>query len=123
MIWTARAAAGMASTATIKRSGFIAWEGTASPVSDPPASLKSMESYLETVQAHLLALRGSGLTLSPVESDVIRAWRDRGVPLELELLGLEQAHRAHVGAGRAPRVRPVSLRRADECVEELFEAY
>lgn len=79
--------------------------------------------YLEVVQARYLALRGGGLTLSPLDADRIRAWRDRGVPLELALLALEHAHQERQRGGRAGRARPLSLRQVEAHVAALHEGY
>lgn len=75
--------------------------------------------YLQTVQQLYLELRGGGLMLSPLDVDRIRAWRDAGLPLELALQGLRNAHKAWADGGRGSRARPFALRNADRYVAEL----
>ena len=77
--------------------------------------------YLHAVQALYLELRGGGLTLSPIDTDRIRAWRDAGVPLELALSGVRAAHAAWAAGGN--RLRPFSLRSAERHVQELAAGF
>jgi hypothetical protein len=77
--------------------------------------------YLHAVQALYLELRGGGLTLSPLDTDRIRAWRDAGVPLELALNGVRAAHKAWASGGS--RMRPFALRGAERYVQELAAGY
>lgn len=73
--------------------------------------------YLHAVQALYLELRGGGLTLAPLDTDRIRAWRDGGIPLELALNGVRAAHAAWAAGGS--RMRPFALRSAERYVQEL----
>jgi len=77
--------------------------------------------YLEEAQALYLELRGGGFTLSPVDSDRIRSWRDRGLPLELALQALRGAHASWLGSGRAAKARPFSLQSVEPFAEELLQ--
>lgn len=76
--------------------------------------------YLEAVQGLYLELRGGGLTLSPLDSDRIRSWRDRGLPLELALRALHDAHSSWAAADRSVRARPFTLKFAERQAEELL---
>ncbi len=75
--------------------------------------------YIEALQDLYLELRGGGLTLSPLDSDRLRAWRDRGLPLELAREGIRAAYAAWAAAGRGSTRRPFLLRSADRYVEDL----
>lgn len=81
----------------------------------------SRGAYVDAVGSHFLRLRGGGLTLSPVDADRIRAWHDRGLPMELVCAGLDAAHKALRDSGRARR--PFHLRFADRWVEELAASW
>lgn len=77
--------------------------------------------YVEEVQAHCLRLRGGGLTLSSVDVDRIRSWRDRGLPLEFALQALDSAHGAWAAAGRSSLARPFPLEAAERFAAELMQ--
>ncbi|HEY0840911.1 MAG TPA: hypothetical protein VGD74_12045 [Vulgatibacter sp.] len=79
--------------------------------------------WLETARDRYLQLRGSGLVLSPLDADRLRGWRDRGLPLDLVLHGLELAHASWIGAGRANASRPFPLWAAERHVEELARGW
>ncbi|HWV38255.1 MAG TPA: hypothetical protein VN033_07220 [Vulgatibacter sp.] len=79
--------------------------------------------WLEAARDRYLQLRGSGLVLSPMDADRLRAWRDRGLPLDVVLRGLELAHAAWLGAGRANASRPFPLWAAERHVEALARGW
>lgn len=85
------------------------------------AASRSDPRYVEAAQELYLELRGGGLTLSPLDADRIRSWRDRGLPLELALEALRLAHTSWAAAGRSAQARPFSLRSAERHVEELLQ--
>lgn len=79
--------------------------------------------WLGAARDRYLQLRGSGLVLSSLDADRLRAWRDRGIPLDLVLHGLELAHSAWLGAGRGTASRPFPLWAAERHVEELARGW
>jgi hypothetical protein len=79
--------------------------------------------YLEEVQDLYLALRGSGLCLSPLDVDLVGGWWADGVPLPLALDAVREAAARHRGSGRAAARRPFPLRLAAALVEDRFGAY
>jgi len=79
--------------------------------------------WIEAARDRYLQLRGSGLVLSPLDADRLRTWRDRGLPLDLVLRGLELAHAAWIGAGRANATRPFPMWAAERHVEDLARGW
>ncbi|AKU91367.1 hypothetical protein [Vulgatibacter incomptus] len=79
--------------------------------------------YLEAVQELFLSLRGSGLTLAPIDADRIRGWRDRGLPLELALGAVRSAHAAWASSGRSFTARPFRLGAVDRYAEDLLRGW
>ncbi len=73
---------------------------------NPQAQDDSGDDYADEIATFFLALRGSGLFLSPADSALIVEWREAGLPLATVLAGL------HRGAARLlKRQRPLrSLR-------------
>ena len=81
-------------------------------------------SYQAAAAEFFLALRGSGLLLSPLDQELVAEWERRGLPLAG---GLPRAPARAGGPGsrsapRAPR-RPRSLRACRFAVEEEWRAY
>jgi hypothetical protein len=78
-------------------------------------------SYERVVAEYFLALRGTGLMLSPLDAEQIRAWERRGLPVAVVCRGL------HRGLEEARREReanlPRSLRAFRRTVEDEWRAY
>jgi hypothetical protein len=79
--------------------------------------------YHDEVRELYLALRGSGLCLSPLDAERIDRWWREGVPLPLVLEAMREAAARHRGSGRAAARRPFPLLLADALVEERFAGY
>lgn len=79
--------------------------------------------YHDEVRDLYLALRGSGLCLSPLDADRIDRWWRDGVPLPLVLEAVREAAARHRGSGRAAARWPFRLRLAESLVEERFAGY
>lgn len=79
--------------------------------------------YLEELRDLTLAVRGSGLCLSPLEVDLIDGWWADGVPLAMARDAIQEAALRHRASGRAVARRPFPLRVAAPLVEERFGAY
>ena len=80
-------------------------------------------SYEVVVAEYFLGLRGSGLMLSPLDAEQVRAWRERGVPAAVVCRGLRHGHEramAELPPGAAP---PRSLRALRLAVEDEWRAY
>jgi hypothetical protein len=86
-------------------------------MSDLPAS--SLD-YHAVVAEYFLALRGSGLMLSPLDEDVVADWERRGVPVAIVCRGLRRGlHDPAEGRAGAPR----SIRALRLAVEDEWRAY
>lgn len=81
----------------------------------------SRGAYVETIGSLLLRLRGSGLTLSPLDADRIRSWYDRRIPVDLACEAVQMAHDAWLTSGRHAGRRPFPLHRAEALIESLGE--
>jgi hypothetical protein len=85
----------------------------------PAASL----TYETVVAEYFLGLRGSGLMLSPLDLEVVRDWKLRGVPVPVVCRGLRFGYERAVAAllpGAAP---PRSVRALRLAVEDEWRAY
>ena len=47
------------------------------------------QNYLVTVEQFFLSLKGSGLTLSATDYDLIQQWENRGIPVQVVCRGIE----------------------------------
>jgi hypothetical protein len=80
-------------------------------------------SYQSVVAEYFLALRGSGLMLSPLDQELAAEWERRGIPVAVVCRGLKAA-RAALLAERAPGSPPPrSLRAHRFGVEQEWSAY
>ncbi len=79
-------------------------------------------SFLEHVQAYFLAFRGDGVSLSPLDMQLLSDWRDRGIPHLVVCRAIRQAAEAvryHERKGSGLR----TLRRCGRHVEREFRRY
>ena len=90
------------------------------PATPPEAGRRA---WLDEVGDAFLRLRGSGLMLSPLDADRLRAYRDRGLPSDLVIDGLRAAHADFLAAGRAAARRTFTLRMAERRLDELANAW
>lgn len=91
-------------------------------MSNAPAST-APEPWLREVGEAFLRLRGSGLTLSPLDADRLRAYRDRGLPCDVAIEGLRAAHADLLASGRSAARRTFTLRMAERRLDELARAW
>ena len=80
-------------------------------------------SYETVVAEYFLGLRGSGLMLSPLDLEQVRAWKERGVPVPVVCRGLRFGYEraiARLPPGGAP---PRSVRALRLAVEDEWRAY
>jgi hypothetical protein len=79
-------------------------------------------SYLEHVQAYFLAFRGDGVSLSPLDAQLLADWKARGVPYAVICRGIRKAAEAILyNAGQAARLR--TLRSCRSAVEREFRRW
>jgi hypothetical protein len=89
-------------------------------MSDLPRHLLTYETV---VAEYFLGLRGSGLMLSPLDLEQVRAWKRRGVPVPVVCRGLRFGYERALAAlppGGAP---PRSVRALRLAVEDEWRAY
>jgi hypothetical protein len=80
-------------------------------------------SYQAVVAEYFLALRGSGLMLSPLDQELAAEWERRGIPVAVVCRGLKAARETLI-AERAPGSPPPrSLRAYRFGVEQEWNAY
>ncbi len=73
--------------------------------------------YLEHVQAYFLAFRGDGVSLSPLDAELLADWRARGVPYPVVCRGIRKTAESHL-YNRGSRLR--TLRSCRLAVEREF---
>jgi len=85
--------------------------------------LPPQASFAEVVQEAFLRLRGKGLMLGALDTELLRTWAETGVPAEVVVRGLEAA--AERAAWDAPpgEAGPRSLRACRPEVESEIERY
>lgn len=74
--------------------------------------------YAETVADTFIRLRGNGLVLSSMDTQLIQSWWERGVPLPVVLTGIEEVMGNHQTASGGRKVRSLSY-----CTEEIEAAH
>jgi hypothetical protein len=79
--------------------------------------------YEEQVQAFFLAFRGSGVSLSPLDADVLLDWKSRGVPYPVICRGIRLSAEAVVRDSRPEEARLRSLRSCRKAVESEFRRF
>jgi DNA replication protein DnaC len=84
-----------------------------------PATIP-LETFVQEVSQAYLHVRGSGLTLAPLDEERIRAWYERGTPLPLALEAVARAQEAWRASGRSHRLRPLPFRRVEAALEQLL---
>ncbi len=72
--------------------------------------LPPQASFAEVVQEAFLRLRGKGLMLGVLDTELLRAWAETGVPAEVVVRGLEAAAVRTAWDARPGEVGPRSLR-------------
>ncbi len=80
-------------------------------------------SFEELVQDCFLAFRGSGLMLSPLDVQLVVAWRDAGVPFEVVARGIRKAAEKAVWDARPGEPALRSLRACRRQVEAEIEKH
>lgn len=86
-------------------------------MSDLPASALG---YQAVVTEYFLALRGSGLLLSPLDEELVGEWERRGIPVAVVCRGLRHGLETLAADRRGP---PRSLRALRFAVEDEWRAY
>jgi len=87
----------------------------------PSMSLLPEEAtYLEHVQAYFLAFRGDGVSLSPLDAELLVDWRTRGVPYPVVCRGIRKAAETQL-YNRGARLR--TLRACRSAVEREFQRW
>lgn len=91
-----------------------------SDVGDDPATPQSDHAYFQRIERLFIDLRGAPLLLSPADWQVAKAWRARGIPVEVveETLRALFARRAEKGETRSVS----SLRYARAAVSKAWKA-
>ncbi|MBI5545812.1 MAG: hypothetical protein HY901_18130 [Deltaproteobacteria bacterium] len=79
-------------------------------------------SYLEHVQAFFLAFRGDGVSLSPLDAELLASWQARGVPYPVICRGIRKAaETALYQGGQDARLR--TLRSCRAAVEREYRRW
>jgi hypothetical protein len=79
--------------------------------------------YETVVAEYYLGLRGSGLMLSPLDLEQVRAWKLRGVPVPVVCRGLRFGYERALAALRPGGLPPRSLRAFRFAVEDEWRAH
>jgi len=74
--------------------------------------------FAEEVTDFFLAFRGAGVSLSPLDADVLLGWQDRGVPYEVVCRGIRKAAEKRARDKRPDEPALKSLRACARAVEE-----
>lgn len=78
--------------------------------------------YLEHVQAYFLAFRGDGVSLSPLDAELLADWKARGVPYPVVCRGIRKAAESLLyNNGATARLR--TLRSCRTAVEREFRRW
>lgn len=78
--------------------------------------------YIKSVEEYFLSLAGEGIMLSSIDYDLIRGWRDAGIPEEIVMRGISRAF-GDKGRKVVPGGSIRSLRQCAEYVETCAEEY
>ncbi|MGC4000822.1 MAG: hypothetical protein QM767_26565 [Anaeromyxobacter sp.] len=76
--------------------------------------------YQAVVAEYFLALRGTGLLLSPLDQELVAGWERRGLPVAVVCRGMKRGAEELAAARRGP---PRSLRAVRLAVEDEWRAY
>ncbi len=85
--------------------------------------LPPQASFAEVVQEAFLRLRGKGLMLGALDTELLRAWAESGVPAEVVVRGLEAAATRTAWDARPGETGPRTLRACRPEVEDEMERY
>ena len=78
--------------------------------------------YLEHLQSYFLAFRGDGVSLSPLDAQLLAEWQARGVPYSVVCRGIRKAAEAVLyHGGEVARLR--TLRSCRSAVEREFKRW
>jgi hypothetical protein len=78
--------------------------------------------FLEHVQAYFLAFRGDGVSLSPLDAELLSDWKSRGVPYPVICRGIRKAAESLLyNGGESSRLR--TLRSCRAAVEREFRRW
>jgi len=78
--------------------------------------------YIKSVEEYFLSLAGEGIMLSSIDYDLIRGWKDGGVPEEIVMRGISRAF-GDKGRKAMPGGSIRSLRQCAEFIETCAEEY
>lgn len=78
--------------------------------------------YLTHVEQFFLALKGSGLSLSASDYDLITQWETRGVPVQMLCRAIESAYQRAGKQSRPPVLRVSLTTLKDEVEAEIGKA-
>lgn len=78
--------------------------------------MSAAEDYVGSIAEEWITLRGTHLLVSNAELDLIRQWREAGVPLRVVLRGMHDCM-------EATRAKPVSLYYCKGAVEQAFRQW
>lgn len=79
-------------------------------------------SYIKSVEEYFLSLAGEGIMLSSIDYDLLRGWRDGGIPEEIVMRGISRAF-GDKGRKAMPGGSIRSLRQCAEFIETCAEEY
>lgn len=85
--------------------------------------LPSDANYLEVVQAYFLAFRGDGVSLSPLDAEVLAGWYQQGIPYEVVCRGIRKTAESSLRSARPGEGRLRTLRSCRLHVEREFLRY
>ncbi len=77
--------------------------------------------YIKSVEEYFLSLAGEGIMLSSIDYDLLRGWRDGGIPEEIVMRGISRAFgdkgRKAIPGGSIGSLRQCAVY-VDQCAEE-----
>ncbi len=85
--------------------------------------LPSDANYLELVQAYFLAFRGDGVSLSPLDAELLGGWMAQGIPYEVVCRGIRKTAETSLRSARPGEGRLRTLRSCRLHVEREFLRY
>ena len=79
--------------------------------------------YLSSIEQYFLSLINTGVSLSPLDYQIIRSWEKRGIPLSVACSGIKRGIESFVKANGPYKPLPRSIKYCENPVENEFINY